>query len=183
MGMPGSSEFLNELTSRVFGDYITGGFLIVIHYYLFIGAYTIPDLLRDYEMVLQRISENNLTLSPMKTVICPQSTVILGWRWSNGTISPCNHKISALAVVPPPKTCSSMCSYISSFKALSRCIPKYASLISPLEDAIKGLDGHQRIDWDDALLRHFKTAQTAVQKRSPFLGDQISHHSQQMHPR
>ena len=52
MGMPGSSEFLNELTSRVFGDYISEGFLTV----LFIGANTIPDLLRDYERVLQRIS-------------------------------------------------------------------------------------------------------------------------------
>ena len=178
MGMPGSSEFLNELTSRVFGDYITEGFLTVIHDDLFIGANTIPDLLRDYERVLRRISENNLTLAPKKTVICPRSTVILGWRWSNGTISPCNHKISALAVVPPPKTCSSMRSYIGSFKALSRCIPKYASLISPLEDAIKGLDGHQRIDWDDALLRHFKIAQTALQNPEtltiPRRSDQLS---------
>ena len=56
MGMPGSSEFLNELTSRVFGDYITEGFITVIHDDLFIGANTIPDLLRDYERVLQRIS-------------------------------------------------------------------------------------------------------------------------------
>ena len=51
MGMPGSSEFLNELTSRVFGDYITEGFLTVIHDDLFIGANIIPDLIRDYERV------------------------------------------------------------------------------------------------------------------------------------
>ena len=60
MVIPDSSEFLNELTSRVFDDYITEGFLTVLHNDLFIGANTILDRIRDYERVLQRILENNL---------------------------------------------------------------------------------------------------------------------------
>ena len=38
MKMPGSSEFLQELTSRVFGDFITEGFLTVIADDLFVGG-------------------------------------------------------------------------------------------------------------------------------------------------
>ena len=38
MGMPGSSEFLQELTSRAFGDFIVDGFLTVIADDLFVGG-------------------------------------------------------------------------------------------------------------------------------------------------
>lgn len=52
--------------------------------------------------------------------------------------------------------------YIGTFKAISRCIPRYASLLSPLEDSIKGLDGPQNIKWDKTLLQHFQNAQAAL---------------------
>ena len=58
-----------------------------------------------------------------------------------------------------------MRSYIGAYKALSRCIPKYSSLMSPLEDAIKGKEGCHRILWHDDLLAHFKQSQDAL--RSP----------------
>ena len=119
MGMPGSSEFLQELTSRVFGDFITEGFLTVIADDLFIGGNTEDEILRNYERVLQRIAENNLSLSAVKTIICPRSTTILGWHWSAGTLSPSSHKTAAFASVSPPKTCSAMRSYIGTFKAIS----------------------------------------------------------------
>ena len=64
--------------------------------------------------------------------------------------------------VAPPKTCTSMRSFIGGFKAISRCIPKYASLVSPLEDAIKGLKGNQLITWSPDLTKHFQNAQTAL---------------------
>ena len=80
MGMPGSSEFLQELTSRVFRVVFAEGFLTVIADDLFVGGNTEDEILHNYERVLKRISENNLTLSAKKTVICPRSTTILGWH-------------------------------------------------------------------------------------------------------
>ena len=166
MGMPGSSEYLQELTSRVFGDFLQEGFIVIIADDLFIGGTTISSLVSNWAHVLGRLKDNNLTLSSSKTVICPKETIILGWQWNSGTLSPCSHKISALASVSPPKTRTAMRSFIGAFKALSRCIPRYASLVSSLEDSIKGLDGNHAIDWTDDLYSHFARIQTALKSPS-----------------
>ena len=79
-----------------------------------------------------------------------------------GTLSPNTHRISALASVAPPKTCTAMRSFIGGFKAISRCIPKYACLLSPLEDATKGLQENHLITWSSELTEDFNTAQTAL---------------------
>jgi hypothetical protein len=55
-----------------------------------------------------------------------------------------------------------MRSFIGSYKALSRCIPNYSSLISPLEDSIKGLQGNSSISWNTDLHAHFENAQKAL---------------------
>ena len=135
MGMPGSSEFLQELTSRVFGDFITERFLTVMADDLFVADNSKEEILRNYERALQRIAyqQRNCDFSAYN--------YNLGIALASGTLSPSKHKLSAVAIVQPPKTCSSMRSYIGSFKAISRCIPQYISLLLPLEDAIKGLEG------------------------------------------
>ena len=55
-----------------------------------------------------------------------------------------------------------MRSFIGAFKAVSRCIPGYATLVSPLEDAIKGLQGSQTINWSQDLHQVFRKAQEAL---------------------
>ena len=78
--MPGSSEFLQELTSRVFGAFITKGFVTVTASDLFVDGNSKEEILRKYERVLQRIAVNNL-FSVKKTVIYLHTTTILGWHW------------------------------------------------------------------------------------------------------
>ena len=162
MGMPGSSEYLHELMSRVLGDFVQEGFVILLADDIHVCGNTEDEVLHNWEQVLERLSANNLSLSASKTVVCPIKTTILGWEWNAGTLTPCVHKISALAVVEPPKTCSSMRSFIGAFKALSKCIPKYASLVSPLEDSIKGLQGQQKIQWTSCLNEQFENCQAAL---------------------
>ena len=166
MGMPVSSEYLQELISRAFGDFMQEGFLVTIADALLIGANSIAELLHNWSRVLHRIQENNLTLSAPKTEICPKRTVVLGWSWCGGTLSPNVHKLSPLAAATPPKTCTAMKSFIGAYKALSRCIPRYASLLSPLEDSIKGLEKTQVIQWTDELNDHFGKAQQALKSPS-----------------
>ena len=55
-----------------------------------------------------------------------------------------------------------MRSFIGAFKALSRCIPRYSSLVAPLEDSIKGMQGQQKIDWTENLQTQFACCQEAV---------------------
>ena len=162
MGMPGSAEFLQELLTRVFGDFIQQGFLIIIADDFNACGNTVTEILLNWKEVLHRCQLNNLTLSSSKTVVCPKSTVILGWIWNLGTITVSPHKVSPLATTEPPKTCKSMRSFIGAFKVISRCIPHYSSLMSPLENCIKGLQGSNEIIWTDELREHFKKSQNAL---------------------
>ena len=164
MGQPGSSEHLRELLTRVVGDYLTEGFLIIKDDDMYIGSQTIQELLQFWQKVLQRLQLNNLYLSAGKTEIAPKRTTVLGWIWECGTISIPSHKIIPLANSDPPKTCRSMRSFIGAYKAISRCIPNYSSLMSPMENCIKGLDGNNVIPWDSALTANFRNAQKALAK-------------------
>ena len=69
-----------------------------------------------------------------------------------------------------------MQSYIGSFKAVSRCIPQYASLLPRLEDAIKGIEGSQKNIWDKALLHYFNTTQAALRNPQTLTIRQVSDH-------
>ena len=162
MGMPGSSEYLGELNSRVLGDFIQEGFVVHIADDLHVCGNSVEELINNWRKVLHRLQENNLKLSASKTVVCPEKTTVLGWIWSNGTLSPSSHKISPLVSTDLLKTCSSMRSYIGAYKALARCIPKYACLLSPLEDSIKGLQDSQEIVWTPELIQYFKRSQEVL---------------------
>ena len=165
MGLPGSGEYLQELLSRVLGTELQEGFVMVNADDMYVGGNDISELLSNWSKVLEKMHLNNLKLNGVKTVICPVETDILGWIWRNGTLSISSHKISALLSAEPPKTCSAMRSYLGAYKALSRCIPQYASLLSPLEESLKGLQGNQMIPWTDELHSFFSKAQEAL--RSP----------------
>ncbi len=164
MGQPGASEHLRELLTRVFGDYLREGFLIVKDDDMYIGSNEVSDLLCKWQMVLHRLQQNNLSLSASKTFITPKRTTVLGWIWQSGTISVPPHKIIPLVQSDPPETCSAMRSFIGAYKALSKCIPHYSSLMSPLENCVKGLEGNSRIQWDSDLSTHFRNAQKALDK-------------------
>ena len=165
MGLPGSGEYLQELLSRVLVTEMQEGFVMVNADDMYVGGNDISELLSNWSKVLEKMHLNNLKLNGVKTVICPVETDILGWIWRNGTLSISSHKISALLSAEPPKTCSAMRSYLGAYKALSRCIPQYASLLSPLEESLKGLQGNQMIPWTDELHSFFSKAQEAL--RSP----------------
>ena len=162
MGAPGASECLREVMCRVFGDLMCEGFVIIKDDDLYVGGNSIEELFQHWEKVLFRFQENDLTVAAKKTFICPIKVTILGWTWQAGTLSPSAHKIAPLSTVKPPATATSMRSFLGAYKAISRCIPRYASLLSPLEDALRGLKGAQRIVWSPELTKHFEAAQKAL---------------------
>ena len=82
MGMPGSETALEEMMCRVLGDFIEEGFVAKLADDLYCGADSPEALLHNWQRVLQALDRCNLRLSPTKTVICPKTTYILGWIWS-----------------------------------------------------------------------------------------------------
>ena len=163
MGMPGSSEWLDEMMSRVVGEMVMAGSVTKIADDLYVGGATVQELMNHWECLLALLQKNNLKLSASKTVICPKSTTILGWIWSNGTLCASSHKISPLLACDPPKTCTAMRSFLGAFKDVSRSIPRCSSLLSPLENAIKGMAKETKITWTTELLDFFTKAKQALE--------------------
>ena len=162
MGMPGSETALEELMCRVMGDFIQEGSVAKLADDLYCGENTPEQLLSTWKKVLQALQKCNLRLSPTKTVICPRSTTILGWIWSQGTLSASPHRVAVLAKSPRPETVHDLRSFIGAYKILGRVLPKCSQLIAPLDTAIAGLQSQDRVPWTDELFKHFSNAQEAL---------------------
>ena len=162
MGLRNMSEFLEELMSRIFGDYIMEGFMAKDADDLFIGGETIDELLQNWRKTLQRLGDNNLTLSAKKTVICPLVVKILGWIWKNGKIEADPHKTNPLTVCKQPDTVKQMRSFLGGFRVVSCCIPNYSTYLSELEACVAGKESKDKIVWTESMIKSFKSAQTAL---------------------
>ena len=158
MGMPGSETSLEELMSRVLGDFIQEGWVAKIADDLYVGGDTPDAILSNWIKVLSALKRNNLVLNASKTIVCPKTTTVLGWIWSSGTLRASPHRLSALAAVEPPTTVQSLRSFIGAYKVLSRVLPGYADLLHPLDLACAGRSSKESIKWTDELLASFSQA-------------------------
>ena len=161
MGMPGTETALEELLYRVLGNQLAEGGVAKVMDDLYIGGSTPEEAMERWEQVLEAFQKNGLKLSPTKTVICPASTTILGWVWSQGTLKASPHRISALEAVDPMKltTVGQLRSFIGSYKYLSRVLKSYSDYMGPLEDAVAGKSKSEKIQWSETLINNFKKAQ------------------------
>ncbi|XP_048257295.1 uncharacterized protein LOC125382956 [Haliotis rufescens] len=146
MGMPGSETCLEELTCRVLGHLIEEGRVIKLADDLFCGGATSDEAFYNWEQVLHALKENNLQLTSSKIVICPKSTTILGWIWSQGTLSASQHRVTALSSVTPPSTVQGLHSFIGAFKV----------------QAVAGKQSQDKIKWSDSLTQAFVKAQSTL---------------------
>ena len=163
MGMPGSETALEELMCRVLGDLLVEGVVVKLADDLYCGADTPDALLHNWSRVLQALAVNGLHLSPSKTIVCPKTTTILGWIWSEGTLRASPHRMTTLSTCSPPTTVKGMRSFIGAYKMLARVLPGCASYLSSLDDSIAGLKSQDRIHWKDGLHDSFTRAQSAIQ--------------------
>ena len=113
-------------------------------------------------MVLKALESCDLRLSASKTVICPRSTTVLGWVWSEGKLLASPHRISTLSTCGLPKTVKNLRSFIGAYKALSRVIPNTASFLAPLDTVCAGRDSPESIEWTEDLTAVFTRAQKAL---------------------
>ena len=162
MGMPGSETALEELICRVLGDCLHDGIIAKLADDLYCGADTPEELLQNWKRVLSSLQKAGLCLSPSKTLICPRSTTILGWTWTQGKLSASSHKIAALAACKLPETVFGLRSFLGAYKILSRVIPNTSDVLAPLEDAVAGLTSKDKIPWTDHLRDLFSEAQNRL---------------------
>ena len=138
---------------------------------------TLSELLCTWKRVLQRFQDKDLRLSAKKTVICPRSTTVLGWLWSQGTIAPSPHKINPLVCAEPPITVKGLRSWLGAAKYLKTCVKDFSSALSPLEAVIGKTESRDHIKWTEDLLQAFRHAQYCLADARtitvPRLSDQL----------
>ena len=164
MGMPGSETCLEELMSRVMGDFIQDGWVAKIADDLYVGGDTPEELLEHWIKVLIAMHDNNLGLNGVKTIICPLKAVILGWIWSRGTLQASPHRTGTLSVADPPTTVQGLRSFVGAYKALSRVLHGYAQLMDPLDMATAGKQSRDKIVWTEDLISAFRDAKDALKQ-------------------
>ncbi|XP_070548521.1 uncharacterized protein [Ptychodera flava] len=162
MGMPGSETALEELMCRVLGDLLAEGVAAKLADDLYCGGNSIQELMDNWKRLLQALHANALCLSATKTVICPATTMILGWIWHQGSISASKHRIAPLSSCSAPVNVRGLRSFLGAYKVLARVIPNCAVLLTALEAAAAGKQSSDRIEWTDSLREAFRTAQSAL---------------------
>ena len=133
MCMPGSETALEELMSRVLGELIEKGYVAKVADDLYCGGNTPDELLSNWRHVLTELHKNKLTLSARETIIAPKSATILGWKWTDGTLTASPHRISTLSTCSRPDKVKGLRSYLGAYKFLSRVIPNCSTFLAPLE--------------------------------------------------
>ena len=162
MGMPGSETCVEELMSRVLGEFIMQGWVAKIVDDLYVGGNDPEEALSHWTSVLKALRKNNLGLNASKTVIFPLQTTILGWIWSSGKLRASPHRLAALSQVQPPSTVQGLRSFIGAYKSLSRVLPGYTKLLDPLDQATAGKQSRDKLVCNDSMLLAFEDAQKAL---------------------
>ena len=159
MGLPGSEASLETLLSRILGDLMLKGSVVKLADDLYAGADTVEELLAVWREVLRLLQLNGMRLSPMKTIICPLETVILGWLWRKGTISSTTHRLNTLMLCDPPTTVHKLRSFVGSYKALAKVVPHHADYLDSFEKlCASNREKAEKIVWTDELMNKFNQA-------------------------
>ena len=161
-GLPGSSEWLEELLCLLFGDKVQQGIVAKVADDMCVGGHTVEQLFTNWSEVLDNFEKNGLKLKPPKTIIAPTHTQLLGWDWNNGSISASSHKILPLSKCDPPTTVTALRSYIGAYKFFNRVIRGCANHLDFLEKCIAGKQKNDKIAWSNQLLENFQASQKAL---------------------
>ena len=162
MGLLGMDVFQDELTDKIFGDLVLSGHLVKMADNIYFGSDTLPNFVKLFKNILERIDSANLRIKASKMKLNIQSADILGLHWSKGTLSPSSHKLDPLAHCEPPKSVSALRSWLGSVRFNEICLPgaKLAYYSKPLDAQIPAnRSGKDIIKWTPDLLSSFQTIQ------------------------
>ena len=161
-GLKNASEHGYEVLGRIYGDMCSSEKMTRIADSLFPLGDTYDELITNYEETLRRARAANLTFKPGKVIVCPQNTVLFGWRLSGTEWTPTSHTVSALSRAKLPSTVKGLRSFLGSFKQFSECVRNYSEVLHDLEQLVGGRASAEKIEWNDKNKELFERARTAA---------------------
>ena len=168
-GLINQSEELDELLANVFRHLLTDGKLVKQADDLFIGGESVEEALQNFHEMLQVCDENNIKLSPSKTIMFPTSVDIMSWIWNQGgTLSPSPHRKKALAKITENdlKTVRDVRSWVGLYKTFIYHTPNLTKIMDPFDKLVGDKDSKDVIVWNDDLRKQLQEAKDHVEKIS-----------------
>ena len=164
-GLLGQTEEQDELLARVLHQELRDGICVKIADDVFAGGNTIDDAINNFQRIITTLNNNNLKISPGKTVIFPKQVDILSWVWNQGGfLTPSPHRKQALSLVTTEQisTIKDLRSYIGLYKTFAECTPNITAVLDPFDKLTGGKDSKDLVTWTPELKHSFQLAQKHI---------------------
>ena len=166
-GLRNSAEWGSEILARMYGDLVQHNKCTRIADQIYVLGNSLTELVDNFKLVLKRARQSNLTFKPSKVVICPETTIILGWQKKGKQWSPTEHVLSPLAQAEPPSTVKKMRGWLGAYRQIAKTIPHHATVLKSFEKMVGGKNSRDKIAWTPDLLAEFDSAKKSVETSSP----------------
>ena len=166
-GLRNSAEWGSEILARIYGDMVQSKKCTRIADQIYVLGESLTDLLDNFKEVLSRARTAGLTFKPAKVIVCPKTTVILGWQKSGNMWSPTEHVTAPLSKADPPTTIKKMRGWLGAYRQICKTIPNHASFIQTFEQLVGGKASRDRITWTPDLIQKFDEAKKSVATVTP----------------
>ena len=159
MGLCNAPATFQSLMNRIFYDCIDV-FMVVYMDDLLIFSKDEHSHLEHLRIVLSRLQENELYVSPKKCDFMKNEISFLGMIVGSGGIQVDPKKIDVVKKWPKPTTLTEVRSFVGLMQFFRRFIKNFSKLAYPLTDLTKKGKGIQK--WDENCTRSFETLKNAI---------------------
>ena len=85
-----------------------------------------------------QLNERGVKLKPQKNVCMADKITYRGHEITANGVSPSPDKVNSLKETTPPSNASELQSFLCSANVLQKFVPKFAEIVAPLYDLLKG---------------------------------------------
>ena len=164
-GLPGISEYQEELTDIVLGDMVVKGNAVKFADNVFIGGVSEDEFILNFQEICSRIKNANLRVGISKLIVGIVNTTILGWEWNRGSLQPSAHKLNPLTVCELPKTIKGLRSFLGAMRIHKKCLRGLDNISQPLDEACPSTKASSdTIDWNDDMIESFHQCQELLKR-------------------
>ena len=166
-GLLNSDVHLEQVVTRVLGDFMLEGKCIIARDDLIVGGNSIDECIANWAEILAKMNSHNLKLNPKKVRILLQDHEIYGHRVRDGKVRPSDHIVTSLAATNTESlvTVRQVNSWKGLYKTLIRHLPHLASVMAPFDAACAARPSSEKFDWSKpGMLAAFNTATKHLDK-------------------
>ena len=164
-GLVGQTEEQDELLARILHKELKDGICVKIADDVFAGGKTIDEAIDNWIRIMKVLDDNNMKISPAKTILFPKQVDVLSWVWKEGGyLSPSPHRKLALQKVTHEsiKTVKDMRSYLGLYKTFIDCTPNLTNFLDKFDQLVGSKQSNDEVTWTPELVLAFNKSKEHI---------------------